>query len=223
MTAVLTSATGITLVGGGAVDPNQLAAACALAPLVAAADSGADTALSLGVDPMAVIGDLDSLSPSAMDKLPGRIHRIDEQDSTDFEKCLRRLSAPFIVAVGFGGPRVDHALAAFGTLVRRIGPPTVLMSGDDVVLACPPQIATDLPVGTRLSLFPMGRAIVRGTGLRWPTDGIVFAPDGRVGTSNEISGPLRLAVDGPMLLILPACHLRAAVAIAAGLPPPAGR
>lgn len=214
MTPVLTSAAGITLVGGGAVDPRQLAAALALAPAVAAADSGGDTALALGASPLAVIGDLDSLSADARDRLAGRVHRIAEQDTTDFEKCLLRLAAPFIIGVGFGGPRVDHALAAFTTLVRRVGPPALLLSGDDVVLSCPPQVDADLPPGTRVSLFPMGRATAHGNGLRWPTDGIVLAPDGRVGTSNEITGPLRLSVDGPMLLILPAEHLARAVAIA---------
>ena len=60
-----------------------------------------------------------------------------------------------------------------------------------------------LPVGDRLSLFPMGS--VRGTsdGLRWPINGIPLAPDGLVGTSNEVSAPtVRLQVDAARLLVI---------------------
>lgn len=214
MNPVLSSDRGITLIGGGTVEPRHLAAALALAPAVAAADSGADIALENGIEPLAVIGDLDSLSGRARARLGARVHPVAEQDSTDFEKCLLRLSAPFVIGVGFGGPRLDHALAALGALARRIGPPTVLLCGEDAVLACPPQVSADLPPGTRLSLFPMGPARVESEGLRWPTAGIDLAPAGRVGTSNEVIGPLRLGVRGPVLLILPQERLEAAIAIA---------
>ena len=196
MNPVLSSERGITLIGGGTVEPRHLAAALALAPAAAAADSGADIALENGIEPLAVIGDLDSLSGRARARLGARVHSVAEQDSTDFEKCLLRLSAPVVIGVGFGGPRLDHALAALGALARRIGPPTVLLCGEDAVLACPPQVSADLPPGTRLSLFPMGPARVESEGLRWPTAGIDLAPAGRVGTSNEVIGPLRLGVRG---------------------------
>ena len=61
----LSVAEGVTLIGGGEVGPQALAAALALAPVVAAADSGADAALAHGLLPRAVIGDLDSLSDDA--------------------------------------------------------------------------------------------------------------------------------------------------------------
>lgn len=214
MTPVLTSSQGVTLVGGGTVDRGALASALVLAPVLAAADSGADAALAQGLAPLAVIGDLDSLSEAARKSLAGRLHHVTEQDSTDFEKCLTRIAAPFVVAVGFAGPRMDHALAALSVIARRIGPPTIMLAGDDAVLACPPNVTADLPAGTRLSLFPMGPATAAGHGLRWPPDGIDFAPDARVGTSNKITGPLFLSVQGPMLLILPAEHLPTAIAIA---------
>jgi thiamine pyrophosphokinase len=43
------------------------------------------------------------------------------------------------------------------------------------------------------------------TGLRWPTDGLDFAPGQVIGTSNEVAGPVHLQADSPaMLVILPA-------------------
>jgi thiamine pyrophosphokinase len=47
-------------------------------------------------------------------------------------------------------------------------------------------------------------------GLRWPLSGLDFAPDGMIGTSNEVSGAVRLRMQAPkMLVILPVRYLQA--------------
>ena len=54
----------------------------------------------------------------------------------------------------------------------------------------------------------------RSTGLRWPIDGLTLAPDGRIGTSNEVQDrrvTLDFDSDG-MLVILPRRNLRAVIA-----------
>ena len=198
----------VTLIGGAPLDPADLAQALALAPVVAAADGGADTALANGLVPQAVWGDFDSISEHARTQIPPEsLHRVSEQDSTDFEKCLSRIDAPFVIGVGFSGSRQDHFLAALSTLSRRIGPPCILIAGDDIITLTPSEIALDLPPGTRLSLFPMGPASGYAQGLKWPLDGPQFAPTTRIGTSNETTGPVLLQIEGPMLLILPRAHL----------------
>lgn len=205
---ILQSRQPVTLIGGGPLGPDDLAQALALAPTVAAADGGADQALARGLTPAAVWGDFDSLSEAARAAIPAEnLHRIAEQDSTDFEKCLSRIDAPLVIGLGFSGARQDHFLAALSTLARRLGPPCILLAGDDAIALAPSEIALDLPPGTRVSLFPMGPARGRSQGLEWPIDGLDLAPDGRVGTSNRATGPLRLAIEGPMLLILPRAHL----------------
>lgn len=205
---ILDSPRAVTLIGGAPVSRADLDAALALAPIVAAADSGADTALGFGLVPQAVWGDFDSISDRARQAIPAEnLHRIAEQDSTDFEKCLARIRAPLVIGLGFSGARQDHFLAALSTLARRIGPPVILLAGDDIITLAPPQIALDLAPDTRLSLFPMAAASGRATGLQWPIDGLDFAPDGRVGTSNRATGPVSLRIDGPMLLILPRAQL----------------
>lgn len=202
--SLITTAGGVTLVGGGTVDPADLAEALALAPVLVAADGGADGALAAGHLPDAVIGDFDSLSDAARAAIPAeRLHHIAEQDSTDFEKCLTRIAARFVLGVGFSGPRMDHALAALSAMVRVQAPPVILIGEGDVILRAPPLIDLPLAPGTRVSLFPMGPAQGRSSGLRWPIDGIAFAPDGRIGTSNIATGPVRIEMQGPMLLILP--------------------
>lgn len=194
---------GVTVIGGGAVAPGDLAAARAVAPLLVAADGGADRAIALGHAPDWLIGDLDSVSPAARMALgPGRILHVAEQDSTDFAKCLQRIDAPLVMAVGFAGLRLDHTLAALTVLVQA-GPGVVMLASDDVIIACPPRLSLDLVPGTRVSLFPMGPARGTSTGLEWPIDGIALAPDGRVGTSNRALGPVTLEIAGPVLLMLP--------------------
>lgn len=205
---MLDSPQAVTLIGGAPVSRADLDAALSLAPMIAAADSGADTALGFGRVPQAVWGDFDSISDHARQAIPAEnLHRIAEQDSTDFEKCLSRIRAPLVIGIGFSGARQDHFLAALTTLARRIGPPTILLAGEDAITLCPPDIALDLPAGTRLSLFPMGPATGRSTGLVWPIAGLNFAPDSRTGTSNRSTGPVTLQIDGPMLLILPRAEL----------------
>ena len=180
-----------------------------LAPQVICADGGADVALSLGLDPSAVIGDFDSLSEQARKTIPEeRLHPIAEQDSTDFDKCLRHIAAPLVLGAGFDGSRVDHQMAAFNTLVRRPDRRCILLGPELCIFAATPELRLDLPVGTLLSLFPMAPVSGRSAGLRWPIEGLDFAPDGRVGTSNEISGPLHLWFDRPgMLVMLPLSDL----------------
>ena len=83
----------------------------------------------------------------------------------------------------------------------------MLVDRTDLCFLCPPALALDLPAGTRVSLFPMAPvSAVVGAGLRWPVTGLVFSPDGRIGTSNlALGGPVRLGFDAPrMLVILPA-------------------
>lgn len=205
----------VTLVGGSGLDGDTLRRALAIAPVLVAADGGADRAIAAGHLPEAVIGDMDSLSASARAALgPDRLHPVSEQDSTDFDKCLRAIRAPFVIAVGFDGDRMDHTLAAFNTLARQPGPACILLGPHDAVFLAPAR-AFDLAlaVGTRLSLFPMGAVTGQGHGLRWPIEGIGFASDGRIGTSNEVAQtPVHLQFStGRMLVIVPATALAAVV------------
>jgi thiamine pyrophosphokinase len=193
-----------------------------LAPVVVAADGGADRALAAGVVPRAVIGDFDSITPEARAAIPpGRLHHLAEQDTTDFDKALRSILAPFVLALGFAGARLDHGLAVFNALVRHADRPCLVLGAEDLVFLCPPRLSLRLRVGDRLSLFPMGPVSGESQGLRWPVAGIRFAPDGRIGTSNVVSVPdVELSFDAPrMLVILPVARLAAVIsALPSGWP-----
>lgn len=210
----------LTLIGGGESSPDELRAALALAPVCVAADSGARLALHLGVDLAAVIGDMDSILPEDKARIPpGQFHHIPEQDSTDFDKALRHLSAPLVIAIGFSGGKIDHELAALNTLVRRCHQRVVMLRDEEIVFLCPPDLSLPTTAGMRVSLFPMGPVRGRSRGLHWPIDDIDFAPDTRVGTSNRASGAMRLEVDAPcMLCILPKSFIQPVVSTLVALP-----
>lgn len=217
--AVVESQEGVTLVGGAPVGAALLRRTLALAPRLVAADSGADRLLRLGNAPEAVIGDLDSVSDVAKARFHDRIHRISEQETTDFDKALRSIQAPFVLGLGFSGARLDHGLGVLNALVRHPDRRCLILSGSDVVFLAPPKLDLRLRPGTRLSLFPLGPVQGRSHGLRWPIDGLRFAPDGMIGTSNQVVAPeVRLEFDAArMLVILPRGQLRPALR---GLVPP---
>ncbi len=205
---IICSSAPVALIGGAPANETALKFALSLQGRVVAADSGASTALAHGVALDAVIGDFDSIPPQARAAYPADImHYIAEQDSTDFEKCLTRIDAPLIIAVGFSGARLDHQLAVCNAMVRWPSKPCMLIGEEDVVFLAPPTLALDLAEGTRVSLFPMGAVEGRSDGLNWPIDGLTLTPDGQIGTSNFATGPVGLNVTAPKLLvILPASY-----------------
>lgn len=216
---IVESSQPVTLVGGGPVPRRDLALAMARAPVLVAVDGGANRLVALGHCPSAVIGDMDSISPELRARLPSEIlHEVAEQDTTDFDKAMRSVRAPFVLAVGFQGARLDHGLAALSALVRHAGLPCIVIGAADIVFHAPPRLDLALVRGDRVSLFPMAAVTGRSRGLRWPIAGIRFAPDGRIGTSNAASdAQVVLEMDRPgMLVILPRRRLDAAIAALAG-------
>ena len=210
---IVQSSVGVTLVGGAPLTRGALARSLAAAPRLVAADGGADRLLRLGHRPEAVIGDLDSLSSTARAVLGAAVHLIPEQETTDFDKALRHISAPFVLGLGFSGARLDHGLAVLNALVRHPDRRCLIIGQGDLTFLAPPQISLCLAVGSRLSLFPLRAVTGRSEGLRWPIDGLDFAPDARIGTSNEVAGPVTLTFDAPgMLVILPQRALPAVLA-----------
>jgi thiamine pyrophosphokinase len=211
--AVVRSDHPVLLLGAGEVTGSLVKAALRLAPLIVAADGGANVAVAMGLRPAAVIGDFDSISPATRAALdPATLHPVVEQETTDFEKCLTRIDAPLVLALGFTGARSDHALAVWNTLVRHSGRRCLILSRDDLAFVAPPRLRLHLPPGTRVSLFPMAPMRGTSTGLRWPIDAVNFAPDGAVGTSNEATGPVSLTFDArKMIVILPRGVLPAAI------------
>ncbi len=126
--AIVRSDVPVTLLGAGRVEADDLALALSHAPVLVAADGGAAHALDRGLMPRAVIGDMDSMPDAVRQAIPAdRLHKIEEQDSTDFDKALCSIAAPLVLGVGFLGDRLDHQLAAMSALVRQAAQRCILI------------------------------------------------------------------------------------------------
>nr|WP_268821580.1 thiamine diphosphokinase [Octadecabacter dasysiphoniae] len=192
------------MIGGADPAPGILTVALKLGETVVCADGGANHALWAELNPVAVIGDMDSISDAARDAFAQVLHPIAEQDSTDFDKALRHIEAPLVLGVGFSGARLDHELGSMTVLTRHPDRRCILIGEDTIVLLCPPEIVLDLAEASPVSLYPMAEVACESDGLRWATNGLRFAPDARVGTLNKATGPVTLRPDAAkMLLILP--------------------
>lgn len=205
---------GITLAGGGPFGRRDLDLCLKRAPVPVAADGGADRMLQLGTEPAAVIGDFDSISGTARARIPlEKQYVVPEQSTTDFDKALRAIEGPFVLALGFAGARLDHGLAAMHTLVSHTDRRCILIGPKDVAFAAPRQLELSLAPGEPLSLFPMAPVTGRSEGLEWPIAGLSFSPAGQIGTSNRVvSRRVVLSFDAPgMLVILPRRRLDAAI------------
>ena len=219
----LSSKTPVVLVGGGRLDNGQLKALGGAFP-VAAADGGADAAAAAGLEPALVAGDLDSISDPA--SFPNsRVVETPDEDRTDFAKALDLIDAPLVIGLGFLGRRLDHTLAATGTLAEAgagarsgAGVPVVLLDRHDAVFFARGQVSLALAAGDRVSVWPLhGQGFTGSAGLVWPLDGLFLQPGGMTGTSNRVvEGDGRVEItpeeDGSgYLVILDAGRAEAAV------------
>ncbi|MBV7410259.1 thiamine diphosphokinase [Maritimibacter sp. DP1N21-5] len=212
----------VTLLGGGDHSEATVSRLLTLAPNLVVCDGAAAQALALGHVPGLVVGDMDSLDAATRAALdPATVVEIGEQDTTDFDKALRSIDAPMVLGAGFMGQRLDHELACYNALVRRPEARCILVGEHDICFHCPPEITLELTPGDRVSLFPLREVAVSIAGLVWSFERIVFAPDGRVGTSNaaaERRVTIRPESHG-LLVILPAALLEAAIAGLEAAPP----
>ena len=177
---------GVTFLGGGIVRNKDLLTSIKLAPNLVAADGAADIAIKNNMTPYAVIGDMDSISKDFFDKNK-KVKKVEilEQETTDFEKCLMRVKAKFAIAIGFLGARLDHQLAVLNTISSHDKYPVLLIGEKDIVFSCPGTLNLYLPVGTRVSLFPLKNIKVSTAGLDWNLNNEKLAPLERIGTSNR--------------------------------------
>ena len=157
-----------------------------------AADGAVEGLVQKGYSPSAVIGDMDSLDQSV--DLPSSIERValEEQDTTDFEKCLYSTVAPRYVGLGFLGRRLDHSLASLSVLTKYAKSKRIVLVDEvDLVFAPDGEFRCRLPVGSRFSIFPLNAIqFERSEGLVYPLNDLKLEIGGLVGTSNETNAPI---------------------------------
>lgn len=191
--------TTVVLAGGDPVDPADRSLVPSGA-FVVAADSGLDTAETLGLGVDVVVGDMDSVSAAALRRAEATGTRIDrhpaDKDATDLELALGAaldLGSDEIIILGGHGGRLDHLL---GNALLLASPRFVDRNirwqiGSVTVTAGRPSRTTDIAgaPGDRVSLLPVGGPAtgIVTTGLAWALEGEDLAPGSTRGISNEMA------------------------------------
>lgn len=174
------------LVGGGALNDKVLLQLAREGFPVLAADGGANHLSNLELTPHAIIGDMDSLSPEPGNLAEAKIVKIEEQETTDFEKCLYTVEAHSFFCFGFLDGRIDHTLATMHVLTKYSDRTIVLIGTEDMLIPVNNSIDLTVGRGCRVSIYPMTRCEFGASkGLKYPLDKLVMEQGTLIGTSNE--------------------------------------
>ena len=131
------------------------------ADFILALDGGADTALKAGIMPNLVIGDLDSISQNAKNKIgKEKLLKISRQDNTDLEKGLdfaRYFKVPNITIICAQGGRLDFTLSNFSSVFNYIDKAEIIFKTSSCDIY-PIKKSTKFTCkkGAKVSLIPTG-------------------------------------------------------------------
>jgi len=182
--------------------------------LLICADGGYDLALSLGLKPHYLIGDLDS--SSLFKKKGGMVKKNREsmeiisfpreKDFSDFELALKKaeeLSPSMIFVYGATGGRVDHQTVNI-VLLAYYGIPMVFVEEKIQIYNIPGELRMQGKKGKICTLLALGEGCVvkMMRGFLYTMEGEVLKPSSR-GLSNEIlEDEVKLMVEGKGVIFM---------------------
>jgi thiamine pyrophosphokinase len=185
--------------------------------LVVAADAAAERLARAGATVDIAVGDFDSADPGAVDRLTSagidvRVFPA-AKDVTDLElavEAARTCGASTLTITGAFRARLDHTLAALGTLARcadleatAVEPDLRLWVVDGREM---PAVPLALPTGTTVSLLAIGGAAsgVSLLGFRYPLRDARLEAVSGLGVSNVAEGDVQavMVAEGTVLVVV---------------------
>ena len=141
-----------------------------------------------GIEPVAVVGDMDSLPAARLKALGSRAVKVDEQDYNDLNKAFLWLLENFpqvtdIHILGATGKSEAHALGNLSYLMfweqehelSARGIRLDMVSDYNTAFAVTDSCDLHVGEGRKVSLFsPDGTLRISSSGLQWATDGVRF-------------------------------------------------
>jgi len=165
---------GVLFIGGLSPRSDRILKILQNDDLICAADSGLDSAVSAGIRPHGVVGDMDSLSDiSLLKDFPedSILRAPRDKDETDTElglDWLRDRGAHPLVIIGGGEGRLDHTLALI-KLFDTKEPPSIWYTALEEIRPVEGQYRIEGKRGNSVSFFPVGRGpwTAESQGLKW--------------------------------------------------------
>ena len=133
-------------------------------------------------EPDAVVGDMDSMSPTLAKRYSKRLVKVEEQDDNDQTKAFRFILNNFpdvdsIHILAATGKREDHTVGNLGLLMEyaREYPSIDMVSDYSTAFAVTDSCELYLGAGRRVSIFSPDNSLkIASKGLKWQTSGVVF-------------------------------------------------
>jgi thiamine pyrophosphokinase len=136
-------------------------------------DGSAGNLLKAGMEPEAIVGDLDSLNPEIAERFADRLFKDSEQDTNDLTKavnwCINN-NYKKIVILGATGKREDHTIGNVSLLAEYAMKVSVIMVTDTGILT-PLLKSSVVPCfpGQQVSIFSIDpEAEITSSGLKYP-------------------------------------------------------
>jgi len=184
----------VAVIANGAVeDYDQMLPAVKGYDQYIAVDGGLNHCAALGVTPLFLVGDMDSVDPDMKKKFPQlkelKFER--DKDATDLELALEFLikKEPKSITIFAGfGDRVDHSLANLILLTRYPGK-VFLETATEILGVINKQLELETHAGQTFSLLPMNGPVfgITTDGLKWELKED-YLDKSFVGISNEATG-----------------------------------
>ncbi|MGB4593172.1 MAG: thiamine diphosphokinase [Coriobacteriia bacterium] len=186
------------------------------ADIVIACDAAGEWCLSLGRRPDLVVGDFDSACPGARERLeargiPVRAYPV-EKDASDLDIALthaRDMGAARVCFTGAFSGRLDHTLAALGTLqLAEDMAPRILEPGFRAwLLSGRTRPSIEFSVDSEATISVLALEASHGvtvTGMKYPLRGASVGVLSSLGISNTATGPVAgvSLITGTLLVIV---------------------
>lgn len=186
-------ATGILLIGGLGPDTDKMKELIDTDNLICAADSGLDLALSAGILPDGIVGDMDSISDkSLLNRFPADTVEFypEDKDETDTEiglSWLRKRGCSDVIIIGGGEGRLDHTLA-LKTLFAGDNPPAAWFTAREKIWSINGRSLVSGVRGSTISFVTAGSGPweVSSRGLQWELDKVMWGAD-TISLSNRLT------------------------------------
>jgi thiamine pyrophosphokinase len=174
------------------------------------ADGGANSARKMNMIPDYIIGDLDSITGSTLNYFSGKsiIRKINRQNDTDLEKCLKFAISKKIsqaILAGATGDRLDHTFCNLGIMLKFFDKIKLsLIAEDSYLKVYSGNVELKSFPGETISLYGFdSKTKIKSEGLKYPLKNFPLPFGVRESTSNlAVSNKVKIKITSGKIFII---------------------